>query len=149
MFKKMACCKWNSSRRLAGMAALADSNATAEAKLGALQERHVHATSSYQFSVLPKARRSQELSKWRRHLGLRRSAFWRRRCASPIAYYDRVSALRLPAIYQWAEMAEGNGFVACGPRITANCRDYYYKALADTAPTQSTPLLPSIARLGC
>jgi putative ABC transport system substrate-binding protein len=31
---------------------------------------------------------------------------------------DRVAALRLPAIYQWAEMAEANGFAAYGPRIT-------------------------------
>jgi putative ABC transport system substrate-binding protein len=31
---------------------------------------------------------------------------------------DRVSVLRLPAIYQWAEMAEGSGFAAYGPRIT-------------------------------
>jgi putative ABC transport system substrate-binding protein len=31
---------------------------------------------------------------------------------------DRVSVLRLPAIYQWAEMAEGGGFAAYGPRIT-------------------------------
>ena len=31
---------------------------------------------------------------------------------------DRVSALHLPAIYQWAEMAEANGFAAYGPRIT-------------------------------
>ena len=32
---------------------------------------------------------------------------------------DRVSALRLPAIYQWAEMAEGGGLAAYyGPSIT-------------------------------
>jgi ABC-type uncharacterized transport system substrate-binding protein len=31
---------------------------------------------------------------------------------------DRVAALRLPAIYQWPEMAEEGGFAAYGPRIT-------------------------------
>jgi putative ABC transport system substrate-binding protein len=31
---------------------------------------------------------------------------------------DRVSVLRLPAIYQWAEMADAGGFAAYGPRIT-------------------------------
>jgi putative tryptophan/tyrosine transport system substrate-binding protein len=31
---------------------------------------------------------------------------------------ERVSALRLPAIYQWAQMADGSGFAAYGPRIT-------------------------------
>jgi putative ABC transport system substrate-binding protein len=30
---------------------------------------------------------------------------------------DRVAALRLPAIYPWAEEAEEGGFLAYGPRI--------------------------------
>jgi putative ABC transport system substrate-binding protein len=30
---------------------------------------------------------------------------------------DRVAAMRLPAIYPWAEMAEEGGFAAYGPRI--------------------------------
>jgi putative ABC transport system substrate-binding protein len=29
---------------------------------------------------------------------------------------DRVAALRLPAIYQWPEMAEEGGLIAYGPR---------------------------------
>jgi putative ABC transport system substrate-binding protein len=42
--------------------------------------------------------------------------------ASPILYpnrrliMERVAALRLPTIYQWAEMAEEGGFLAYGPR---------------------------------
>ena len=30
----------------------------------------------------------------------------------------RVAQLRLPAVYQWPEMAEEGGFVAYGPRLT-------------------------------
>ena len=30
---------------------------------------------------------------------------------------DRTAALRLPAIYQWAEMAREGGFIAYGPRL--------------------------------
>ena len=30
---------------------------------------------------------------------------------------DRAAVLRLPAVYQWLEMAEEGGFVAYGPRI--------------------------------
>jgi putative ABC transport system substrate-binding protein len=43
--------------------------------------------------------------------------------ASPFLYgsrqliLDRVAALRLPAIYEWAEVAEEGGFLAYGPRI--------------------------------
>lgn len=44
--------------------------------------------------------------------------------ASPMLYayrkliMDRVAQLRLPAVYQWPEMAEEGGFVAYGPRLT-------------------------------
>jgi putative ABC transport system substrate-binding protein len=31
---------------------------------------------------------------------------------------DRAAALRLPAIYEWPEMAEEGGFAAYGPRLT-------------------------------
>jgi putative ABC transport system substrate-binding protein len=43
--------------------------------------------------------------------------------AAPVLYgnrqviIDRVAALRLPAIYPWAEEAEEGGFLAYGPRI--------------------------------
>ena len=32
---------------------------------------------------------------------------------------DRVAALRLPAIYEWPEIAAEGGFVAYGPRLFA------------------------------
>ena len=34
------------------------------------------------------------------------------------AVFERVSALRLPAIYQWPEMAEEGGLIAYGPQFT-------------------------------
>ena len=43
--------------------------------------------------------------------------------ASPLLFsngrviFDRAAALRLPAIYQWPEMAEGGGLVGFGPRV--------------------------------
>ena len=43
--------------------------------------------------------------------------------SSPVLYgnrqliIDRVAALRLPAIYPWAEEAEEGGFLAYGPRV--------------------------------
>ena len=36
---------------------------------------------------------------------------------------QRVAALRLPAIYQWADEAEEGGFVAYGPRLVQVFRD--------------------------
>ena len=49
--------------------------------------------------------------------------------ASPVLWthrrliMDRAAALRLPAIYQWAEMAEEGGFTAYGPRLIDVFRD--------------------------
>jgi putative ABC transport system substrate-binding protein len=37
--------------------------------------------------------------------------------------FERVMALRLPAIYQWPEMAEDGGLLAYGPRIVQIYRD--------------------------
>jgi putative tryptophan/tyrosine transport system substrate-binding protein len=37
--------------------------------------------------------------------------------------FDRVKALRLPAIYQWPEMAAGDGCIGYGPRIVQLYRD--------------------------
>jgi putative tryptophan/tyrosine transport system substrate-binding protein len=36
---------------------------------------------------------------------------------------ERTAALRLPAVYQWAEMAEEGGLIAYGPRIKQMFRD--------------------------
>jgi putative tryptophan/tyrosine transport system substrate-binding protein len=49
--------------------------------------------------------------------------------ASPLLFanrrviIERVAALRLPAIYQWPEMAEDGGLVAYGPRLIQMFRD--------------------------
>jgi putative tryptophan/tyrosine transport system substrate-binding protein len=37
--------------------------------------------------------------------------------------FERAAALRLPAMYQWPEMADEGGLVAYGPRITEIFRD--------------------------
>jgi len=42
---------------------------------------------------------------------------------------ERVAALRLPAIFQWPELAEEGGFVAYGPRFTQIFRDLYARQL--------------------
>jgi putative tryptophan/tyrosine transport system substrate-binding protein len=44
--------------------------------------------------------------------------------SSPILYFgrqlimDRVAAIRMPAIYEWSELAEEGGFIGYGPSIT-------------------------------
>jgi putative ABC transport system substrate-binding protein len=42
---------------------------------------------------------------------------------------DRAKALRLPAIYEWAEMAEEGGFAAYGPRLVELFREPYGRQL--------------------
>jgi len=55
--------------------------------------------------------------------------------ASPILYFgrrliiDRAAALRLPSIYEWAEMAEEGGFAAYGPRLIDVFGDLYARQL--------------------
>jgi putative ABC transport system substrate-binding protein len=38
---------------------------------------------------------------------------------------ERVAVLRLPAIFQWPELAEEGGLVAYGPRFTQIVRDLF------------------------
>ena len=55
--------------------------------------------------------------------------------ASPMLYSNRqiifqqVAALHLPAIYQFAEMAEEGGLLAYGPRFSQIIRDIYVRQL--------------------
>jgi putative tryptophan/tyrosine transport system substrate-binding protein len=55
--------------------------------------------------------------------------------ASPLLYtnrkliMDRAAALRLPAIYQWSEMAEEGGFAAYGPNLIEVFREPYGRQL--------------------
>jgi putative tryptophan/tyrosine transport system substrate-binding protein len=37
--------------------------------------------------------------------------------------FERIAALRFPAVYQWPEMADEGGFIGYGPRITQLYRD--------------------------
>ena len=37
-------------------------------------------------------------------------------------YYERAAALRLPAIYEWPEIAEEGGLIAYGPGLPAMYR---------------------------
>jgi ABC-type uncharacterized transport system substrate-binding protein len=102
------------------MAALADSNATTEAKLGALQEaaraRNV-GLSIHRITKGEEIAGAIELAQASGAAALNVLAS-SMLFANGQLIMDRVAALRLPAIYQWAEMAEGGGFAAYGPRIT-------------------------------
>jgi putative tryptophan/tyrosine transport system substrate-binding protein len=44
--------------------------------------------------------------------------------------FERVTALRLPAVYQWPEMAGGDGFIGYGPRIVQLYRDVMTRQVA-------------------
>ena len=107
------------------MAALADTNLPSEATLNALQEAaragnielsiHRTATGEQIAAALDRAKASGATA-----LNV---------LASPVLWthrrliMDRAAALRLPAIYQWAEMAEEGGFTAYGPRLIDVFRD--------------------------
>jgi putative ABC transport system substrate-binding protein len=102
------------------MAALADTNATTDAKLDALQEaaraRNIElsiqriARGEEIAAAIDMARASGAAA-----LNVLASSMLFANCQ---LIMDRVSMLRLPAIYQWAETAEAGGFTAYGPRIT-------------------------------
>jgi putative ABC transport system substrate-binding protein len=113
------------------LAALADPNFSAETKLDALQET---------------ARsRNIELSFYRIATGEDIAAAFDRVkasgatalnvLASPVLYtnrqiiMDRAAALRLPAIYEWTEMAEEGGFAAYGPSLIGLFRDPHARQL--------------------
>ena len=42
---------------------------------------------------------------------------------------DRIAAVRLPAMYQWPELAEEGGFAAYGPRLSEVLRDVQARQL--------------------
>jgi putative tryptophan/tyrosine transport system substrate-binding protein len=102
------------------MAALADSNSTTAAKLDALQD--AARARNVELSV-HRIARAEEIA-GAIDMARASGATALNVLASPMLFangqliMDRVSVLRLPAIYQWAEMAEGGGFAAYGPRIT-------------------------------
>jgi putative ABC transport system substrate-binding protein len=109
------------------MAALADVNFTSAAKLDALQDAarahnielsiHRIATGEEIAAAIDSAQASGATA-----LNV---------LASPVLYtnrrliLDRVAALRLPAIYEWPEMAEEGGFAAYGPSLIYVFRDLH------------------------
>jgi putative ABC transport system substrate-binding protein len=103
------------------MAALADSSTTTDAKIRALQEgARAH---DIELSVYRIGKGGEEIAAaidMAQSWGATAFNVW----ASPMLFFnrqlimDRVALLRLPAIYQWPEMAEEGGFAAYGPRIT-------------------------------
>ena len=68
--------------------------------------------------------------------------------SSPLLYgnhqliRDRVAALRLPAIYSWAEAAEQGGFVAYGPRLVQIFRERMTQQLVKLFAVSSQPTFP-------
>jgi len=113
------------------IAALADTNATPLARLEALQQEAK--ARSIELAIrrvdngneIPAALESAEAA----------GATGLNVLASPMLHANyqiilqRVAALRLPAIFQWPELAEEGGFVAYGPRFTQLIRDLYARQL--------------------
>jgi len=101
------------------MAALADSNTTASPQLQALHDAARARDVELSIHRIAKA---EEIV-----VAIDAAKAWGATAlnvlASPLLYgsrqivMQRVAALRLPAIYQWPEMAEEGGFAAYGPRI--------------------------------
>jgi putative tryptophan/tyrosine transport system substrate-binding protein len=102
------------------MAALADSNNTVGARLDALREAARARNIELSIQVVAKGEEITTAIDVAKTWG----AAALNVLASPmlLAYHqlimDRVAALRLPAIYQWPELAEEGGFAAYGPRLT-------------------------------
>ena len=106
------------------MAALADTNLPSEATLNALQE--AARAGNIELSIHRTATGEQIAAALDR---AKVGATALNVLASPVLWthrrliMDRAAALRLPAIYQWAEMAEEGGFTAYGPRLIDVFRD--------------------------
>jgi putative ABC transport system substrate-binding protein len=102
------------------MAALADSSSTGTPKLQALQEAarvrgvqlSVHLVNGSE-QIVPAIDEAKRMGAGALNV-LASAVLYARR----YDIYERATALRLPAIYQWAESAEESGLVAYGPRIT-------------------------------
>jgi len=107
------------------MAALADTNTTADAKLNALQEAarardielsiHRIAKGDEIVAAIDMAKASGATA-----LNVLASALL---SANRQLIVDRAAALRLAAMYQWPEIAEEGGFIAYGPRLIHLYRD--------------------------
>jgi putative tryptophan/tyrosine transport system substrate-binding protein len=114
------------------IAALSDTNTTPPAALRALEDA-AHER-GVELSVRPVARREEiaaaidgaKASRAEALNVLGSSLLFNNR---PIIF-ERVAALRLPAIYQWPEMAEEGGLIGYGPLIVQLYRDIMSRQLA-------------------
>jgi ABC-type uncharacterized transport system substrate-binding protein len=101
------------------MAALADSSTLTEAKARALQEAaRAHNVELSIYRITRGEEIAAAIDKAQASGATALNVF-----ASPMLHgngrliMERVAALRLPAMYQWPEMAEEGGFAAYGPRL--------------------------------
>ena len=107
------------------MAALADANNTAGAKLDALQA--AARARNIELSIYRAAKREEITAAI--DAANTSGATALNVLASPMLdanhklIMDRISALRLPAMYQWPELAEEGGFAAYGPRLSEVLRE--------------------------
>jgi len=101
------------------MAALADSSTLTEAKARALEEAARARNIDLYIHRIAKGEEIPAAIDKANALGATALNVF----ASPMLHgngrliMERVAALRLPAMYQWPEMAEEGGFVAYGPRL--------------------------------
>jgi putative ABC transport system substrate-binding protein len=109
------------------MAVLADPNMSTEEKLDALQQ--AARARNIELSIYRVATGAREEIGAALDSAKASGATALNVLASPILYtnrqlmMDRAAALRLPAIYEWAEMAEEGGFAAYGPSLIGVFRD--------------------------
>ena len=113
------------------MAALADANNTAGAKLDALQE--AARARNIELSIYRAAKREEITAAI--DAANTSGAAALNVLASPMLdanhklIMDRIAAVRLPAMYQWPELAEEGGFAAYGPRLSEVLRDVQARQL--------------------
>ena len=113
------------------IAALADTNTTAPAQLEALQQEARARNLELAIQRVDKAQEIPGALEAAKTAG----AGALNVLASPMLHsnlqviLERVATLRLPAIFQWPEIAEEGGFVAYGPRFTQIVRDLYARQL--------------------
>jgi putative ABC transport system substrate-binding protein len=113
------------------MAALADTNTTATQQLEALQS--AARTRGVELSI-HRVKRSDEIAAAMAAAN-DANAGALNVLASPLLFanrnviIERAAAMRLPAIYQWPEMAEEGGLIGYGPRIVQLYRDVMSRQL--------------------
>jgi putative ABC transport system substrate-binding protein len=113
------------------MAVLADSSATPVAKLEALRDAARVRNIELSIHRIAKGEEIAAAIDMAQASGARALNV----LASPLLYanrrlvFDRATALMMPAIYQWPEMAEEGGFAAYGPSLIETFREPYGRQL--------------------